>query len=975
MRKTTSVLLSLLLVLTTVTLDSHANSTCTTVSYRNGPGLCGDYPKECSPGTDKLDLLWSNSFGMDIPAAPVTDGSKIYICLPNAMVYCYDAWTGKKIWQFEAKDICGAESEERPAGIVTSPAILDGKLYFGTTCGKIICLSTDKGTKLWQQHVSLRQFISPIVLIDKYLLSVTDDRTCECIDISTGKYMWTEPCIGNGFSPPCAENGMMYLPYDNGLKCFDIAKHERNNYSGYGAASNRHVGIPAIEGGRIYYASVEPPLYSFHASSGSYIWKQNYTVTTAICVTTDKLFFGEEKGLTCADRSMGQKLWQFETKAVPVAGPVHCDGRVYFGTADNMFYCVNAEGKKLFSYKTESIINDTIICSNGQVFFTTKQGRLYCFGPEGSSKLPGKLVLTPLSKKLVPGQSTLIKADFIDRDGKPMEETDLEWSVSPQDAGKVENNTFTAGNFAGKATITACAGRACESTVIEVLRASDVVGYINVSPDSEKIIESQPVQFQAKAYDKTAKVIQNTSFAWKVEPQDSGTIDQNGLFTPSNGGKCKVYASIAEISGTYEANIVGIAQIKVSPEDASVAFGKSIQYLASAKDGTGNDISGLKATWSIEPETLGAIDKDGLFTAGKTTGSGTIIATVGKKSGKTSIIVTGQDTAPFSCDQTSLDFGNLEAGQSETMKLTVTNNTKEEIVVTASSQTDWLKTTPDKLVIEPSSSLAFDVIASTVSKPAGQLSSKIVLSAKDFALDVPVKLSVVKLSECFYVTSNKLSGEVEPDKTVILTVSVGCGKSTPVKVAITSSNKNVTPKTATIGILKSAILEFEVSTSGLKAGEKIEGSITLTPSVESGCKTLSIPFRLTARQKQVLIWLQIGNSTAKIDGKETKLQVPPQVIKGNTMVPLRFIAEAFGCKVDWNSAEKKITITRGSFEMVLWMDKTTAKINGQDKVMKAPPTSVKGSTLVPLRFIAEAFGATVNFNSKTQEIDILWAPY
>lgn len=185
----------------------------------------------------------------------------------------------------------------------------------------------------------------------------------------------------------------------------------------------------------------------------------------------------------------------------------------------------------------------------------------------------------------------------------------------------------------------------------------------------------------------------------------------------------------------------------------------------------------------------------------------------------------------------------------------------------------------------------------------------------------------------------------------------------------------MTPKTATIGILKSAILEFEVSTSGLKAGEKIEGSITLTPSVESGCKTLSIPFRLTARQKQVLIWLQIGNSTAKIDGKETKLQVPPQVIKGNTMVPLRFIAEAFGCKVDWNSAEKKITITRGSFEMVLWMDKTTAKINGQDKVMKAPPTSVKGSTLVPLRFIAEAFGATVNFNSKTQEIDILWAPY
>ena len=974
MRKISLVLLASLLILTTVTLGSYTNSTCTTGSYRNGPGLCGDYSKECSPGTDKLDLLWSNSFGMDIPAAPVTDGSRVYVCLPNAMVYCYDAWTGKKIWQYEAKDICGAESEERSAGIITSPALLDGKLYFGTTCGKIICLSTDKGTKLWQQHVSLRQFISPVVLIDKYLLSVTDDRTCECIDILTGKYMWTEPCIGNGFSPPCAENGMMYLPYDNGLKCFDIAKHERNNYAGYGAAGNRHVGIPAIEGGRIYYASVEPPLYSFNASSGSYIWKQNYTVTTAISVTSDKLFFGEEKGLTCADRSMGQKLWQFGTKAVPVAGPVHCDGRVYFGTADNMFYCVNTEGKELFSYKTESIINDTIVCSNGQIFFTTKQGRLYCFGSEGSSKLPGKLVLTPLSKKLVPGQSTHINVDFIDRNGKPMEKTDLEWSVSPQDAGKVENNTFTAGSFAGKATITACAGRACESTIIEIQRASDAVGYINVSPDSERIIESLPVQFQAKAYDKTAKVIQNIKFSWKVEPQESGVIDQNGLFTPSNGGKCKIYASISEISGSYEVIVVGIAQIKVSPDNASVAFGKSIQYLASVKDDSGNDISGLKPNWSVKPESLGSINNDGLFTTGKTSGNGIITAAIGKKTGQASIVVTQQETAPLFCDVSLLDFGNLEADQSKTLKLTVTNNTNEEMVVTALSQANWLKTTPDKLVVKPSSSLAFDVIASTASKPVGQLSSKIVLSAKDFSLEIQAKLTVVKLSECFYVTSNNLSGEVELDKRVTLTASVGCGKATPIKVSITSSHKNVTPKTMTIDILKTATLKFEVSTAGLNAGEKFEGTITLTPSIESACKALSIPFSLTVKQKQVLIWLQIGNGTAKIDGKETKLQVPPQVIKGNTMVPLRFIAEAFGCKVDWDGAEKKITITRGSFEMVLWMDKTTAKIDGQDKIMKVPPTSVKGSTLVPLRFIAEAFGATVNFNSKTQEIDISWVP-
>ncbi|NTU61634.1 MAG: hypothetical protein HGA95_04865, partial [Caldiserica bacterium] len=546
-----------------------------------------------------------------------------------------------------------------------------------------------------------------------------------------------------------------------------------------------------------------------------------------------------------------------------------------------------------------------------------------------------------------------------------MEKTDLDWSVSPDGAGKIENNIFTAGNFAGKATITACTGRACESTVIEIQRATEVVGYINVAPESETIIESLPVQFQAKAYDKTAKVLQNIAFTWKADPPESGSIDQNGLFTASNGGKCKITASIAEIAGSYEANVVGIDQIKVSPQEASVAFGKSAQFSATITDDNGNEISALKPTWSIAPETLGSIDKDGLFTAGKTDGKGFIIATVGNKTGKASVTVVEKETAPFSCDVTLLDFGSMEISQSKTMKLTVSNNTGDEISVTVSCQADWLKTSQDKLVIKPLSSLSFEVVASSASKPAGQLVSKIILSTKSFALEVPARLSVVKLSECFYVTVNNLSGEVELNKAVVLTASVGCGKATPVKVAVTSSHKNVIPKTATIDIVKTATLEFEVNTAGMKTDEKIEGSITLTPSTESGCKTLTIPFNFTVKQKQILVWLQIGNSIAKIDGKETKLQVPPQVIKGNTMVPLRFIAEAFGCKVGWNGSEKKITITRGSFEMMLWMDKTTAKVNGQNKTMKAPPTSVKGSTLVPLRFIAEAFGAQVKYDTIT----------
>jgi hypothetical protein len=45
-----------------------------------------------------------------------------------------------------------------------------------------------------------------------------------------------------------------------------------------------------------------------------------------------------------------------------------------------------------------------------------------------------------------------------------------------------------------------------------------------------------------------------------------------------------------------------------------------------------------------------------------------------------------------------------------------------------------------------------------------------------------------------------------------------------------------------------------------------------------------------------------------VNGSAISTEVPPQIIDGNTMVPIRSAAEALGAKVDWNGAEQKVTI-------------------------------------------------------------------
>lgn len=132
--------------------------------------------------------------------------------------------------------------------------------------------------------------------------------------------------------------------------------------------------------------------------------------------------------------------------------------------------------------------------------------------------------------------------------------------------------------------------------------------------------------------------------------------------------------------------------------------------------------------------------------------------------------------------------------------------------------------------------------------------------------------------------------------------------------------------------------------------------------------------KCTITKKGKIIQLQVGSKSAKIDGTETTLNVPPTIISGNTLVPLRFIGEGLGAKVDWVAAEKKVIYTLGQTVVILWIGNKTAMVNGNPSEMKVAPQIISGSTLVPLRFISEALGASVEWIAETKGINIYYPP-
>ncbi len=127
---------------------------------------------------------------------------------------------------------------------------------------------------------------------------------------------------------------------------------------------------------------------------------------------------------------------------------------------------------------------------------------------------------------------------------------------------------------------------------------------------------------------------------------------------------------------------------------------------------------------------------------------------------------------------------------------------------------------------------------------------------------------------------------------------------------------------------------------------------------------------------KVEMW--INNPNVLIDGKSTICDPAPLIVAGRTMVPLRFLSDAFGMDIEWIASSRQIDITwsevisgqRISHKMMMWIDKTTYNLDGKTQVMDSPPTIINDRTVVPFRFIATAFGAEVEWDGNERKVTI-----
>lgn len=124
------------------------------------------------------------------------------------------------------------------------------------------------------------------------------------------------------------------------------------------------------------------------------------------------------------------------------------------------------------------------------------------------------------------------------------------------------------------------------------------------------------------------------------------------------------------------------------------------------------------------------------------------------------------------------------------------------------------------------------------------------------------------------------------------------------------------------------------------------------------------------REYAFLLFNDKGGVKVNLNGTNLAFDELPTIQNGRTLVPMRAIFEALGASVDWNGETQSITAQKGSTIIQMQIGSNTIIKDGQNITIDVAPSIIGGRTMVPVRAISDCFNIGVDWNGDTQTVSL-----
>ena len=266
--------------------------------------------------------------------------------------------------------------------VVSSPAVSDGVIYFGSYDYNVYALDAATGKVKWQFATGSNVASSPAV-VNGIAYIGSFDHNVYALDAMTGKEKWRFTTGGGVYSSPAVSGGIVYIAsWDGKIYAIDaVTGKERWQFVTGRVEPSMFLPSPTVSGGVVYVASFDGNVYALDAVTGKEKWRfaQNWILETSPAVSGGIVYVGLGNNLSAIDAVTGKERWRFALDGtIIMSSPAVSGGVVYVGSFDHNVYAIDAgTGKEKWRFATGYVIMSSPAVSGGVVYVGSNDGNIY----------------------------------------------------------------------------------------------------------------------------------------------------------------------------------------------------------------------------------------------------------------------------------------------------------------------------------------------------------------------------------------------------------------------------------------------------------------------------------------------------------------------------------------------------------------------------------------------------------------------
>jgi outer membrane protein assembly factor BamB len=372
--------------------------------FRFGTNHQGTNPYEnvlSTKNVDELDVQWIFTTQGAVESSPAVVNGVVYIGSDDGNLYALNAATGAMKWSYFTGTAAGRADNSCPsclipAPIISSPAVANGAVFFGSSNNGVYALSASTGSLLWTFTTGGPVTSSPAVANGAVYIG-SNDGNLYALNATTGALLWSYATgLSQGNLSPAVAEGVVYAACNSLICGLDATTGALVSNQGAGLASP--TSSVAIAAGVAYLGdndtlgqgySMEAYGLRFPGESG-FIWSDptqfNLPAYASPAFANNVVYFGDVYlgGAATAfalDAANGNLLWSAGFFANVNASPAVANGIVFLGVEDDNVYALDAaNGNKLWFFPTGNEVDSSPSVVNGIVYIGSEDFNVYAFG-------------------------------------------------------------------------------------------------------------------------------------------------------------------------------------------------------------------------------------------------------------------------------------------------------------------------------------------------------------------------------------------------------------------------------------------------------------------------------------------------------------------------------------------------------------------------------------------------------------------